>query len=153
MALEGAITAQTPQYGIWITPQAASASHAYQTHPGLYLNGSRSNLLNLLLPEAQDLFFDQFSELITRFNCSRIWFDYNTDARLTHWNAWEAPDRQGLLELGFYHGLYAVFDRTRREYPNVRRKPATLQYPWELGGGGGGGEGRLVGFGGRHPVP
>ena len=71
-------------------------------------NGSTNNLLNLSDPRAQDLFFSQFDELITTFNCSRIWFDYNTPARQTHWNQHEDEDAQGLLELGFYRGLYAV---------------------------------------------
>ena len=79
----------------------------------------QSYLLNLLLPEAQDLFFAQFAEMIDKFNCTRIWFDYNTAARQSHWNLHEDADRQGLLELGFYQGLYAVFDRTRKAYPGV----------------------------------
>ena len=126
MALEKAITAQIPQYGIWITPQAAPGSPVLKNNSHLYLapktsarGFSESYLLNLLLPEAQDLFFGQFVEMIETFNCSRIWFDYNTPSRRTHWNEHELPDRQGLLERGFYEGLYNVFDRTRAQYPNV----------------------------------
>ena len=126
MALEKAITSTIPQYGIWITPQAAAGSSVLKNNPHLYLapkpsarGYSESYLLNLLLPEAQDLFFGQFVEMIETFNCSRIWFDYNTPSRQTHWNEHESPGRQGLLERGFYEGLYDVFDRTRKEYPGV----------------------------------
>jgi hypothetical protein len=96
--------------GVWITPQASYLSDSYAQHPELYLAGGTptNNLLNLIDPKAQDLFFNQFQELITKFNCSRIWFDYNTQARQTHWNQHELENGQGLLELGFYRGLYAV---------------------------------------------
>ena len=116
--------------GVWLTPQASYLSQTWQHNQGLYLSGatttdpghhagSTNNLLNLIDPRAQDLFFAQFEELIRRFNCSRVWFDYNTQARQTHWNQHEAEDGQGLLELGFYRGLYAVFDRTLAEYPSI----------------------------------
>ena len=126
MALEQFITDKIPQYGIWITPQAAPTSPMLTNHSHLYLapqpgasKWSDSYLLNLMLPEAQDLFYGQFVEMIETFNCTRIWFDYNTDSRISHWNGYESQDRQGLFERGFYEGLYAVFDRTRKNYPNV----------------------------------
>ena len=78
--------------------------------------GSSKNLSDT---RAQDLFISQFEQLIDTYNASRIWFDYNTAARQTHWNQHEAEDGQGLLELGFYRGLYAVFDRTLGTYPSV----------------------------------
>ena len=46
-------------------------------------------------------------------------FDYNTASRQTHWNLWEREDGQGLLELGFYRGLYNVFQRTLEAFPSV----------------------------------
>ena len=46
-------------------------------------------------------------------------FDYNTASRQTHWNLWEREDGQGLLELGFYRGLYNVFERTLEKYTSV----------------------------------
>ena len=116
---------------MWITPQAQPGTHALDNNMGLYLSpagndaqpgrccGPLSYLLNLALPAAQDLFFSQFETMIVRYNASRIWFDYNTAARQTHWNEHETASRQGLLELGFYQGLYNVFDRTLRKYPHV----------------------------------
>jgi alpha-galactosidase len=113
--------------GVWITPQASYLDQrTFQKHKGLYLLGggpgaapSTNNLLNLSDPAAQDLFFNQFETLILKYNCSRIWFDYNTDSRQSHWNLWEQQDGQGLLEMGFYRGLYNVFDRTLAKYPSV----------------------------------
>ena len=113
--------------GVWITPQASYLDkRTFQKHKSLYLLGggpgaapSTNNLLNLSDPAAQDLFFDQFETLILKYNCSRIWFDYNTDSRQSHWNLWEHEDGQGLLEIGFYRGLYKVFDRTLAKYPSV----------------------------------
>jgi hypothetical protein len=113
--------------GVWITPQASfNDKRTFQNNKRLYLAGggpgappSTNNLLNLSDPRAQDLFFHQFQTLILQYNCSRIWFDYNTASRQTHWNLWEAEDAQGLLELGFYRGLYNVFDRTLATFPTV----------------------------------
>jgi len=51
-------------------------------------------LLNLALPEAQDLFYTQFETMIDTFNATRIWFDYNTASRQTHWNPSETVDQQ-----------------------------------------------------------
>ena len=131
MALERNITqVHGLQYGFWITPQAQPGTHALDNNPELYLSPAGNDtsptrccrlsyLLNLALPGAQDLFFSQFETMIVRFNASRIWFDYNTAARSTHWNHHETATRQGLLELGFYRGLYAVFERTLRTYPHV----------------------------------
>ena len=43
----------------------------------------------------------------------------DTQARQTHWNEHERADKQGLLELGFYRGLYSVWERTLEKYPSV----------------------------------
>ena len=120
-AIQRAITSQVGPMGVWITPQASNLSQIYPRHSTLYLNSTKSdnNLLNLSDHAAQDLFYGQFKTLIDEFNCSRIWFDYNTQARSTHWNLHEAEDGQGLLELGFYRGLYAVWERTLAAYPHV----------------------------------
>ena len=63
MALEEHITSAIPNYGIWITPQASATSKTFAAFPELYLAppGFSSALLNLALPEAQDLFYTQVS--------------------------------------------------------------------------------------------
>lgn len=131
MALERNITqVHGLQYGMWITPQAQPGTKALDGNMDLYLSPAGNDsvpthccglsyLLNLALPAAQDLFFSQFETMIVQYNASRIWFDYNTASRITHWNQHEDPSRQGLLELGFYQGLYNVFDRTLRKFPHV----------------------------------
>ena len=43
----------------------------------------------------------------------------DTQARQTHWNEHERANKQGLLELGFYRGLYSVWERTLEKYPSV----------------------------------
>lgn len=131
MALERNITqVQGLQYGMWITPQAQPGTKSLDENMGLYLSPAGNDsvpshccglsyLLNLALPAAQELFFNQFETMVVQYNASRIWFDYNTASRTTHWNEHEDPARQGLLELGFYQGLYSVFERTLRKYPHV----------------------------------
>ena len=64
-------------------------SYRYLAPPGF-----SSALLNLALPEAQDLFYTQFETMIDTFNATRIWFDYNTASRQTHWNPSETVDQQ-----------------------------------------------------------
>ena len=124
MRLQRDITSQIGNYGIWITPQAAMYSESLRNNRDLYLSrpgrpNETSWLLNLALPAAQELFYAQFVQLIERYNCTRVWLDYNTNPRPNHWNSHEAADRQGLLELGFYRGLYSVLDRTLRAHPGV----------------------------------
>lgn len=89
------------QMGSWITPQAQPGTSALDKRPELYLRPGpapcaceTSYVLNLALPAAQDFFFGQWVELIERFNNSRIWFDFNTAPRATHWNFHEERGRQ-----------------------------------------------------------
>ncbi len=58
--------------------------------------------------------------LIADYGASWVWIDMNTFPRPLYWDAHEAPDRRGLMELRFYQGLGEVFDRVMARHPHVR---------------------------------
>jgi hypothetical protein len=91
--------------------------------PETILNGLKSlnenkGLLNLGRKEARTLLLSQLEGLLS-LGADWIWFDLNTDPRLTIWDFHEKPDRKGLLELEFYQGLYEVFDTLLERHPQV----------------------------------
>jgi alpha-galactosidase len=75
-------------------------------------------LLDLSRDQARAIFLKQLEDLIG-LGADWIWSDFNTAPRSIFWDSYESRDRKGLLELGFYQGLYRVFDALLERYPNV----------------------------------
>jgi alpha-galactosidase len=132
--------------GLWLEPRAAVSSEVYRKNPELFLMPPKEavpemlaadgdlattkwaqmfvntiahqGLLDLSQQPARALFEGQLEDLI-RLGADWIWFDLNIDPRVAVWNGHEAEGRKGMLELGFYQGLYRVFDTVLRRHPNV----------------------------------
>jgi len=114
----------------WMEPERARADSDWaRAHPDLFLGypsgdeepnwWTKDNLLlNLADPRAVDLAFEKISALITEFNADIFRQDFNT-APLAAWYAADAPNREGITEIRYIEGLYALWDRILAAHPGL----------------------------------
>ncbi len=63
---------------------------------------------------------DALERIYTEYHGRWVWLDINFYPRHSHWNYRETEDRQGLMELAYYQGLYQVFDEALERHPDLR---------------------------------
>lgn len=121
--------------GIWLEPRAHEDSKTLKNNKSIFLAPrisaelpsesivrrveKKQYLLDLGKKEAQDFFIELLERFIVDYKADWIWFDFNTEPRTVYWNAYEEANRRGLMELGFYQGLYRVFEAIHQRYPYV----------------------------------
>ena len=76
-------------------------------------------LLDLSKKNAQEWLLEVMEKFILEYKADWLWYDFNTHPRPIYWDYHEEEDRKGLMELGFYQGLYKVLDIIHKKYPNV----------------------------------
>jgi alpha-galactosidase len=75
-------------------------------------------LLNLGDPEARRFLTDFLSDQITEFGIDCLRWDSNI-APLAYWRQADTPDRQGLTEIRYVEGLYAIWDELLARHPTL----------------------------------
>jgi alpha-galactosidase len=115
--------------GFWIDPRFGTDSRALSEDRGVavlpdpnYGKGAdfHSPALVDLTREAGRRWLEETLERIIRvYHADWVWLDMNAYPRNAYWDLHEEADRKGLMELGFYNGLYEVFDRVMRRHPSV----------------------------------
>jgi len=105
---------------LWFEPERVSpTSRIAREHPEWVLRaGEGDGLLNLGDDAARAWLTDYLSRCITDWGITVYRQDFNI-APLRFWQAADGPERQGLAEIRYLEGLYALWDELRRRHPGL----------------------------------
>ncbi len=105
---------------VWFEPERVNAaSRIAREHPEWVLHeGNGDGLFNLGDPEARQWLTDFLSKCITDWGIDIYRNDFNIDP-LRFWQAADEPDRQGITEIRYIEGLYAMWDALRKAHPEL----------------------------------
>jgi alpha-galactosidase len=108
------------QFVLWFEPERVnSESRIAKEHPDWVLHvGGGDGLFNLGDPEARAWLTGYLSQCVEDWGIDIYRNDFNIDP-LPFWQAADAPDRQGIAEIRYVEGLYAMWDELRRRHPGV----------------------------------
>ncbi|MBN1341297.1 MAG: NPCBM/NEW2 domain-containing protein [Phycisphaerae bacterium] len=104
---------------VWFEPERVHpGTWLTEKHPEWILGGKNGGLLNLGNPEAWKWLTDHVDKLITDQGIDLYRQDFNMDP-LGLWRANDAPDRQGITEIGHVTGYLAYWDELLRRHPGL----------------------------------
>lgn len=105
---------------LWFEPERVFENTPWFTeHPEWLLQcGADVALLNLGNPEARRYLTDFLSERFREFGLGCYRQDFNIDP-LPFWQAADTPDRQGMTEIRYVEGLYALWDELLARHPGL----------------------------------
>jgi len=107
------------QYLLWFEPErVARGSFIAREHPEWVSNGKEGGLFRLDLPEARAWITDYVDKQVSAAQIDWMRWDFNIRP-LSHWRKGEAPDRQGITEIHYIEGLYAMWDTLRERHPGL----------------------------------
>jgi alpha-galactosidase len=108
---------------VWYEPEhVASDTQLAREHPEFVLPANKppgtGGLLNLGDPHARRWLTDLLIRQITDFHIHTYRNDFNMDP-LPFWRQNDPPDRQGISEIRYVEGLYAMWDEMRARFPRM----------------------------------
>jgi alpha-galactosidase len=108
---------------VWFEPERVCAnSQIALEHPGFVLPVNKKpgagGLFNLGDPAARRWLTDLLVREIAEFHISTYRNDFNMDP-LPYWRQNDTPDRQGITEIRYVEGLYAMWDELRAKFPHM----------------------------------
>jgi alpha-galactosidase len=108
---------------VWYEPErVAPGTRLAREHPEFILPAGKAagagGLFNLGAPAARRWLTDLLVRQIADFNIHTYRNDFNMDP-LPFWRANDPPDRQGITEIRYVEGLYAMWDELRAKYPRM----------------------------------
>ncbi len=105
---------------LWFEPErVARGSRIAEQHPEFCLEAGPGDLLfNLGQPEARRFMTDLLSHAIEEHGIDIYREDFNIDP-LPFWQRADPPDRQGMTEIRFVEGLYAMWDELVARHPGL----------------------------------
>jgi alpha-galactosidase len=108
---------------VWYEPErVANGTQLAQKHPEFILPARKARdaggLFNLGDPQARRWLTDLLVEQIADFNIHTYRNDFNMDP-LPFWRQNDPPDRQGITEIRYVEGLYAMWDELRAKFPRM----------------------------------
>jgi alpha-galactosidase len=104
---------------LWFEPErVAAGSQIAREHPEFVFGGTNGGLFKLNEPEARRWLTDLLSQRITQFGLDVYRNDFNIDP-LSFWRGADAPDRQGITEIRYVEGHYALWDELRARHPGL----------------------------------
>jgi alpha-galactosidase len=104
---------------LWFEPErVAEGTQIAREHPEFVLGGAKGGLFNLGDPAARRWLTDLLSQRITEFGLDVYRNDFNIDP-LPFWRSADAPDRQGISEIRYVEGHYAMWDELRARHPGL----------------------------------
>ncbi len=107
------------QYLLWFEPErVAKGSFIAREHPDWVSNGENGGLFRLDLPEARAWITDYVDVQVSAAQLDWMRWDFNIQP-LSHWRKKDAPDRQGITEIHYIEGLYAMWDTLRSRHPGL----------------------------------
>lgn len=119
----GKVGALCKDYGmdfiLWFEPcRVAAGTQIAAEHPDWVFGGSGGGLYNLGNADALKHMTDLLSQRISESGVTVYREDYNIDP-LSFWRGADAEDRQGISEIRFVEGHYAMWDELRRRHPGL----------------------------------
>jgi alpha-galactosidase len=107
------------EFLLWFEPErVAAGSQIAREHPEFVFGGTNGGLFKLNDPGARRWLTDLLSQRITEFGLDVYRNDFNLDP-LDFWRRADAPDRQGLTEIRYVEGHYAMWDELRARHPGL----------------------------------
>lgn len=104
---------------VWFEPERVAANTwLTQHHPEWILGGAGGGLLNLGDSDARRWLTDHVDKMLTEQGIDVYRQDFNMDP-LDFWQKNDAPDRQGITEIGHITGYLAYWDELLRRHPNL----------------------------------
>jgi len=104
---------------VWFEPErVASDTWLARTHPEWILGGASGGLLDLGNAHARRWLTDHVDRLITEQGIDVYRQDFNIDP-LEFWRRNDAPNRQGMTEIGHITGYLAFWDELLRRHPGL----------------------------------
>ncbi len=107
------------QFLLWFEPErVAPDTQIAKEHPDFVFGGEKGGLYRLDLPEARRWLTDLLFERIEEYDLDVYRNDFNIDP-LPFWRGNDAPDRQGMTEIRYIEGLYAMWDELLERRPGL----------------------------------
>lgn len=104
---------------VWFEPERVAVdTQIAREHPEFVFGGVKGGLFKLNDPEARRWLTDLLSNRITEFGMDVYRNDFNIDP-LDFWRAADTPDRQGITEIRYVEGHYAMWDELRARHPGL----------------------------------
>jgi alpha-galactosidase len=104
---------------VWFEPERVAArSQIALQHPEYVFGGTNGGLYKLSDPAARRWLTDLLSQRITEFGLDVYRNDFNIDP-LDFWRRADTPDRQGMTEIRYVEGHYAMWDELRERHPGL----------------------------------
>jgi len=105
---------------LWFEPErVAPGSAIARDHPDFVFGGTKGGLFKLNHPAARRWLTDLLSARIAEYGVDWYRNDFNIDP-LPFWRANDAPDRQGITEIRYVEGHYAMWDELRTRHPGLQ---------------------------------
>ncbi len=106
-------------YLLWFEPErVAKGSQIAREHPEWVEGGANGGLYRLDLPEAWKWITEKVDVQVSLAQLAWVRWDFNIQP-LAHWRHCDAPDRQGMTEIRYIEGLYAMWDELERRHPGL----------------------------------
>lgn len=107
------------EYLLWFEPErVAKNTRIAQDHPEWVSKGAEGGLFRLDIPEARAWITEYVDAQVSAAQISWMRWDFNIEP-LKHWKMSDAPDRQGMTEIGHITGLYAMWDTLCKRHPGM----------------------------------
>ncbi len=104
---------------LWFEPErVAAGTQVAREHPEYVFGGTNGGLFKLSEPAARRWLGDLLSRLITDFGVDTYRNDFNI-APLGFWQRADAPERQGLTEIRYVEGHYALWEELLARHPGL----------------------------------
>ncbi|HPD46443.1 MAG TPA: alpha-galactosidase [Anaerohalosphaeraceae bacterium] len=104
---------------VWFEPErVVDGTQIAREHPEFVFGNGKERLFKLSDPAARRWLTEMLSERIREFGIDVYRNDFNIDP-LEFWRAADSPDRQGITEIRYVEGHYAMWDELRRRHPGL----------------------------------
>lgn len=104
---------------LWFEPErVAAGTQIAREHPEFVFGGDKGGLFKLNDPAARQWLTELLSRRIEAFGVDTYRNDFNIDP-LGFWRQADAPDRQGLTEIRYVEGHYALWDELLARHPGL----------------------------------
>ena len=107
------------KFVLWFEPErVAKGTQIAEEHPEFVFGGKEGGLYKLNDPAARRFLTDLLSTRIREYGVDVYRNDFNIDP-LAYWRANDAPDRQGMTEIRYVEGHYAMWDELLARHPGL----------------------------------
>jgi hypothetical protein len=113
--------------GVWYDPRVSTLCEPYERQRDAMVRNQAEepnpacdlDLIDMGVESGRELMFELMERFVVEFGANFLWHDLCCHPRRGYWDGYEQEDRRGLKELRHYNGQDEVYDRFRREYPDV----------------------------------